>query len=342
MRAAVVEAPGTIVVRDVADPTPGDEDAIIAVSLCGVCGTDLHVLDGDYPVVRYPVIPGHEFSGTVVALGRRARHLAIGDHVAVDPMLYCGSCTECRRGATNLCRRGGGIGTTADGALAEYIAVRASQCEIVPEGVPAAWAPITEPLSCVVHAMDRVGAVLGERTLVIGAGAAGLLMTGTLAAAGALVDVVELDPARRGLAPSFGARAVAGSLDELELSGEGWDLVVDASGHPAAIAAGLGHLRRGGRLLVFGVAPTAARVEFSPFDVFSRELTIIGTTSVRNSFRRAGELLATGTLPVELLVTEPLPLAASPLALERARTGFAVKSRVAPDARPETDGGSPR
>jgi NADPH2:quinone reductase len=330
VKAAIVTAPGILEVAEVPDPSPVEDEVAIAVEICGICGTDLHVLDGDYPAVRYPVIPGHEFSGTVVGLGGRVRGLRVGDHVAVDPMVFCGGCVQCRRGATNLCLNGGGLGTTSDGALAELVAVKASQCERVPTTIPGAWAPLIEPLSCVVHAMDRIGPVLGERVLVVGAGAAGLLLTGTLAAAGAIVDVVEPNPDRRALAPEFRAASTACSVDELESVGTGWDLVVDASGSTEGITLGLLNLRRGGRLCIFGVASPNARVEFSPFDVFSRELTIIGTTSVLNSFRRAADLMATGALPIDRLLADPLRLDDTRDAMELTRRGGGLKSRVAP------------
>ncbi len=338
MKAAVVTAPGILEVTEVPDPSPAEDEVAVAVELCGICGTDLHVLDGDYPAVRYPVVPGHEFSGTVVGIGRRVRGLGVGDYVAVDPMVFCGGCVQCRRGATNLCLYGGGLGTTSDGALAELVAVKASQCERVPAAIPAAWAPLIEPLSCVVHAMDRIGPVLGERVLVVGAGAAGLLLIGTLAAAGAVVDVLERNSDRRALAPAFGAASSAGSVDELELADTGWDLVVDASGSTEGVALGLSHLRRGGRLCIFGVASPKARVELSPFDVFSRELTIIGSTSVRNSFGRAAEFMATGALPIDRLLADPLALCDTRQAMELARQGAGLKSRVAPGGAPSSAG----
>ena len=169
---------------------------VVEVERCGICGTDLHVVDGDAPSLAYPVIPGHEFSAHVVALGAGVTHLAPGTFVVVDPMVFCGHCVQCRRGWTNLCPNGGGLGTTADGAFARYVRAQADQCEPVPESVPAAWAPLTEPLSCVLHALDRIGPVLGTDTLVIGAGPAGLMLTRMLCLGGARVDVVERRPER--------------------------------------------------------------------------------------------------------------------------------------------------
>ena len=185
MKAAVVTAPGDWAVLDVPDPVPGPGEVVVEVERCGVCGTDLHVVDGDAPSLAYPVIPGHEFSARVVALGAGVVNPRLGTLVVVDPMVFCGHCAQCRSGWTNLCANGGGLGTTADGAFARYVKVDSTQCEPVPEGVPAAWAPLTEPLSCVLHALDRIGPVVGTDALVIGAGPAGLLLTRMLSLAGA-------------------------------------------------------------------------------------------------------------------------------------------------------------
>src|SRR4051794_3485589 len=116
VRAAVVRAPGAIAVELVADPTPARHEAVIQVDACGVCGTDVHVLEGDYPIARYPVIPGHEFGGTVVAVGADVTNLREGDYVTVDPTVACGHCRPCRDGWPNQCEHGGGLGTTAPGA----------------------------------------------------------------------------------------------------------------------------------------------------------------------------------------------------------------------------------
>ena len=118
MKAVVVTGAGSWAVSDVADPTPGPGEVVVEMERCGICGTDLHVLDGEVPTVRYPVIPGHEFSARVVALGGGVNGPAVGAFVVVDPMIYCGHCWECRSGWTNLCANGGGLGTTADGAFA--------------------------------------------------------------------------------------------------------------------------------------------------------------------------------------------------------------------------------
>ena len=327
MKAAVVSGPGRCEVGDVPDPRPGAGEVVVEVDRCGVCGTDLHVLDGEAPQVTYPVIPGHEFTGRVAALGAGVTTPAVGTFVAVDPMVFCGHCAQCRAGWTNLCLYGGGLGTTADGAFAELVVVKASQCEPVPPGVPVAWAPLTEPLSCALHAIDRVGPVAGERALVFGAGPVGLMLTRLLDLAGAEVDVVERRPDRLGVATVFGAARSVEDASQLD-AGPGWGVVVDATGNPAAIAAGLSLVKRAGTFAVFGVAAADARVEFSPYEVLYKELTIIGSNSVRHSFGRAMGLMAAGRVPVGALLGPPVPLAEIASAFAQTRRGEGFKTIV--------------
>jgi 2-desacetyl-2-hydroxyethyl bacteriochlorophyllide A dehydrogenase len=327
MKAVVVTEPGQWGVEEVPDPAPGPDEVVVEVERCGICGTDLHVVAGEIPTVRYPVIPGHEFSGRVVALGPGASGPALGTFVAVDPMVYCGHCQQCRGGWTNLCATGGGLGTTVDGAFARYVTVRSDRCEPVPESVPAEWAPITEPLSCALHALDRAGPVVGADVLVTGAGPAGLLLTRLLSLGGARVDVVERTPLRREAATLFGADRAVASTDQLDRE-RGWQIVVDASGNPAAIQEGLSLVRRAGTFVVFGVARDDARVELSPYEVFKRELTIVGTNSVRHSFGRAMAVLASGRIPADKLLDEPVPLDEIGEAFDRTRQGLGLKATV--------------
>jgi threonine dehydrogenase-like Zn-dependent dehydrogenase len=327
MKAAIVHAPGRLSIDDVPDPAPLDHQAVVAVDVCGVCGTDLHVLDGDYGVVTYPVIPGHEFGGTVVAIGAAVRDLRVGQRVAVDPMDYCDACANCRAGWTNLCLHGGGLGTTAPGAFAEYVAVTAARCEPLPDGMPPDLASLVEPLSCVLHAVDRIGPVLGDDVLVVGAGPIGLMLCSLLAWAGGRVDVVDRNAARLPAAVAFGAGRTATEIAELDR--DGWSVAVDATGNPAAIAEALARVRKTGRLGLIGIGGSDATFPFAPFDVVARELTIVGVNSVRHSFGRAARLLADDRMPANLLHAEPIPLTDTAVAFERARAAVGLKTRIA-------------
>ena len=327
MKAALVTKPGELSVEEVPDPAPRDHEVVVQVGTCGICGTDVHVFDGDYAAVKqYPVIPGHEFWGTVVAAGPAVRTVRVGQRVAVDPMDYCDACATCRAGWTNMCLNGGGLGTTAPGALAEYVAVNGARCEPLPDGLSEDLASLVEPLSCVLHGLDRIGPVLGEDLLVLGSGPIGLMLTALATAAGARVDVVDPRADRRAVAPEFGARRVAASAGDI--SDGGWAVVADCTGHPEAVATGLAHLRRTGRLALLGIGGTEATFPFAPFDVVARELTIVGVNSVRHTFGRAAALLAADTFPAARLHGPALPLAETAAAIEATRRGAGLKTRV--------------
>src|SRR3954454_10568442 len=144
MRAAVISTPGSLSVHTVADPAPGPGQVLIAPQAVGVCGTDLHILDGEFPPSPYPIIPGHEFAGEIVDLGPGVTDAAAGDRVAVDPSLFCGHCVYCKRQRGNLCLNWNAIGDTVNGAFAEYVAVPAANIHPLPDGMSYAAGALVE------------------------------------------------------------------------------------------------------------------------------------------------------------------------------------------------------
>jgi 2-desacetyl-2-hydroxyethyl bacteriochlorophyllide A dehydrogenase len=335
MRAIVLDQPGTFRVAEVPDPAPRPGEVIVKVDACGICGTDLHILDGEFPPAPYPITPGHEFAGQVVACGPEAGpgstsgSVAEGDRVAVDPSLYCGRCERCRAGRDNLCANWAAIGDTTNGAFAEYVAVPAANVYRLPDHIDGQRGAMAEPLACAVHGLRRLGSVLGESVVVTGAGPMGLLLLQVLLRAGASpVAVVDRVGARLEVARQLGAaRAVSGGE---ELDGARFDVAVDATGVPAAIEAALGLLDRGGRLLVFGVAPADAAVTVSPFRVYNDEITVVGSMAILRSFGRAVDLLATGAVDVGPLLSAPLPLAEFGTAVASMRAGQGIKWHIRP------------
>jgi 2-desacetyl-2-hydroxyethyl bacteriochlorophyllide A dehydrogenase len=329
MRAAIVDQPGSIRVGDVADPKPGERQVVVKVGACGICGTDLHIADGHFPPTPYPIVPGHEFAGEIVELGADVPGgWQVGDRVAVDPSLFCGYCGPCRAGHGNLCANWGATGDTVDGAFAEYVAVPAANCYRMPDGMTWAQGALVEPVSCAVHGVRRVGVEAGERFLVVGAGTMGLIMQQLLQRSGARVTVVDRNTARLGRARDLGAHAVAG--DVAELDGERFDAAADCTGAAPAIEAAFDSLRRGGRLLVFGVAPEEARVSLSPFRIYNDEITVVGSMAVLHSFGAALDLVASGAVDTDVLLTDTLPLQQYPQALDLMRSGAGLKVQVAP------------
>jgi len=290
MKAVVISAPGTLSVERVDDPAPAPHEVVLAPAGCGICGTDRHVIDGEYAGPRYPIVPGHEFAGQVVGLGREVRGLREGDLVAVEPSLFCGRCRFCRAGRENLCEDFDAIGVVArDGGCAELVAVPAAKAVPLPEGFPSAWAPLVEPVACAVHGFDLLGLRLGDHVLIYGAGTMGLILCQLAArhAAGS-VSVVDRNPARLALAERLGADATATSAEALGRP-QGWEAVIDATGAVPAIEDALGRVGRGGTLLLFGVASDAELARFSPFRVYRGAIRIIGSMAILHSLGRARE-----------------------------------------------------
>jgi 2-desacetyl-2-hydroxyethyl bacteriochlorophyllide A dehydrogenase len=330
MRALVLDRPGSFRVADVPDPAPRPTEIVVRVDCCGVCGTDMHILAGDFPPAPYPLVPGHEFAGEVVARGAGvAPDLSDGTRVAVDPSLFCGWCKQCRAGRGNLCENWGAIGDTTNGAFAEYVAVPAVNAYRLPGHLDGQYGAMAEPLSCAVHGMRRLGPVAGDTAVVVGAGTMGLLLLQLLLHAGAgPVAVVDRVAARLDVARRLGAAQAVTGAGALE--GARFAVAVDATGAPEAIETAIGLLERGGRMLVFGVAPATAAIRVSPFRVYNDELTIVGSMAVLRSFGQAVDLLASGAVDPGPLLTEPLPLEAFGAAVGHVRAGEGIKWHIRP------------
>src|ERR1700722_4383966 len=214
MRAIVLDRPGSFRVAEVPDPTPAPGQVVVKVDACGICGTDLHIMDGEFPPTPYPITPGHEFAGTIAAVGADVTmDLPAGAPVAVDPSIYCGHCRRCRAGRGNLCENWAAVGDTVDGAFAEYVAVPAANAYRLAARLDRQTAAMVEPLACAVHGLRRLGPVFGDSVVLTGAGTMGLLLLQLLVHAGAgAVTVVDRVPDRLEGAPKpGGARGVGGT-----------------------------------------------------------------------------------------------------------------------------------
>lgn len=328
MRAVVVERPGVFAVREVDAPTARQDEVVVEVHACGLCGTDVHIAHGEFPPAPYPLIPGHEFAGVVVARGEGVSWPPVGARVAVDPTLACGRCAFCREGAANLCVHWGAIGDTVSGGLAERVAVPAANCYALPEGLGWGEAALVEPLACALWGVRRARPRPGATVLITGGGTMGLLLAQTLRRNGASrVVVLEPHPGRRALALEVGIDAAVQPGDEDGLAsacgrdGAGdaggaesggsrraaFDLVADATGRPEVIADGLERVKRGGTFLVFGVAPAQAEVPMRPYAVYYNDLTIVGSMAINGTFGAAVRMAPTLALG---------PLLAAPRGLE--------------------------
>ncbi len=329
MRAAVIKSPGEVAVETVDDPTPASGEVVVEVAACGLCGTDLHILEGEF-APSLPVIPGHEFAGQVVARHANTLGVSEGDRVAVDPSLYCHQCHYCRIGHNNLCQRWGAIGVTVSGGAAQYVAVPAANCVRLPDHIETADATLIEPLSCAVRGYDVLRSQLGSHVLIYGAGTMGLMMLELAKRVGAVsVDIVDVNPDRLVVARQLGSSNAVTSADQLERP-FGWELVVDATGNERAIQDGLGRVAPAGTFLQFGVAAYAARATIEPYKIYNQEITITGAMAVLHSYERAAELFAAGILDPRVFITDRLPLERYAEALDTFRAGKGLKTQVLP------------
>lgn len=305
MKAVFIEAPGKAAVKEVPVPEIGDHDVLIKVKASGICGTDIHIYRGEY-LGSYPIIPGHEFSGVVEKVGSKTSRIKVGDHVSVEPNISCGNCSACLNNRQNFCENWDGVGVTLPGGMAEYASAPEKAVFSIGD-LSFLSGAFVEPLSCVLHGVQKTNIRLADNILIIGAGPIGILLSKALQLQGAnIITQVDKNPSRLELARKSGAVYTESSLDSLEP--DSFDVVVDASGVPFLMEQCQNYARKGGKVLYFGVPPKDAILKLPAFPIFEKGLHILSTfTSVRNSIQ-AVRLLASGRLDVEQLVSHQLPL----------------------------------
>ena len=327
MKAAVLEAVGKLVVKDVDVPKIGPKDVLVKSRACGVCGTDVHIFEGDF-FPSFPLIPGHELAGEVVEVGGEVKDLVVGDRVMVDPTVTCDDCHFCQINRQNHCLNWNALGVTKDGGFAEYVRVPARNCYKV-DRVSLAEAAFTEPVACVVFGHDRLKMEIGSDVLIFGAGPIGQLHVQACKANGAAtITVVDKVPSKLEEARKHGAHhgVIAGDRlgDDLrKIAKYGFDAVIDCTGVGAVAKKAIPFVKNGGKLLIFGVCGPQEMVEISPFEIYRRDLTIIGSFAIRRSYDRAHRLMEAGVFDVKSLVSEVLPLEALPRALHLMKIGAA-------------------
>ncbi len=298
MKAIRFHGPGDLRLEEMPMPVPGPLDIRVRPVAVGICGTDTHILRGEFPAAR-PVVLGHEIAGVVEAAGSSVKGVHEGDLVTIEPHVYCTECRYCRLGMEHLCLEKRAFGVHLNGGLEEAVVVPARTAYRLPAGIDARIGCMAEPLACCVHGMDRLSPRSGAPLLILGAGPAGLILTRLAMLAGASPIVVsEPNPQRRVAAIEFGADHAIDpnsehSREQLRdlTGGHGFDAVIEAVGSPATFELAIELAARAGKILVFGVAPMEATARVRPFDVFVREITIIGSVINPYTHERAVHLL---------------------------------------------------
>lgn len=328
MRAIIISAPGKWELIDTPVPLPGMGELLLRVAASGICGTDLRVLSGDYAHAKLPIILGHEFSGYVEAIGHGVEGFNVGDLVSADPNMHCGTCRWCEERAYNLCESGSAVGINVPGAMAEYVVVKVDTAVALPEGTDPIAGALIEPLSCVLHALDRLGPTPPDTMLITGGGAIGLLALIEARARGFDVDVVEPIAGRREIAWRLGASGAAASATDVS-KGQRYSVVIDASGVPAAISDGLALLETRGTFIQMGVAPSSAMIEYAPYGLYEKELRIIGSNSVADCFEVACERAADLGPQLRSLVSQTFALQDFGNAIAAMKDSNTIKVQVA-------------
>lgn len=286
MKAAVLVEPGRFEVRTVPIPPIGPEDALIRVSRVGICGTDMHIFHGHYAADRLPLIPGHEYCGTIAKLGSNVSHLTLGQRVVADINIGCGTCYWCRRNEILNCPTMTQIGIGRDGAFAEYVAVPARLVIPASESVPDAVLALTEPVSCVVRAARKAQVRFGQSVVILGAGPMGNLHVQMMRLLGvAPVIVADLSPERCQMAIEVGADAAISDPSLLRdkvlamTDGRGADVVVESVGSARLYGTAQTLIRKGGHIAFFGLTGPQQALSVDILETILQENSLKGSVA---------------------------------------------------------------
>ena len=328
--AAVLHGIGDLRIEEHPMPVPGPNEVVVEVRSVGICGSDVHYYEhgriGDH-VVRAPMVLGHESSGVIVDAGTTG--LAVGQRVAMEPGVPCGHCLECRRGSYNLCPDVVFFATPpVDGSLAKYVAINAAFAHPVPDSLSDDAAALIEPLSVGLWANRKAGTGFGSRVLVTGAGPIGVVCALTAKAAGATwVGLADVHPARLKAAEQFGVDEIIDARDGVDYATYGPDVLLECTGAPPGVSAGIRALRPLGTAVLVGMGP-AEEQSLPTSAIQNRELTVTGTFRYAHTYPDAIALVASGRIDLDALVGARLPLAESEAALKMGHTDPSVLKTV--------------
>lgn len=311
MKSAVLYGKHDLRVEDLALPTPGPNDVLVQVKVCGVCGTDVHIYEGDKGAaeVSPPVILGHEFAGVIAQVGLNVTSYRVGDRVSVDPNRYCGACDPCRNGAAHFCENMVGYGTTVNGGFAEYCAVDERQIYLLGAQTTFAQGAMAEPVACCLHGIDLCGIRPGYQVVVIGGGMVGLLMLQLAKLAGAAkVALLEPIAEKRAVGQRLGADITIDPLmqnaeEELHKAGiTHANVVIECVGRPSTIEQAIALAGNKAVVMMFGLTKPDEEITVRPFTLFQKELELKASFINPYTQHRALALIDSGKLDVSSMV----------------------------------------
>jgi 2-desacetyl-2-hydroxyethyl bacteriochlorophyllide A dehydrogenase len=339
MRALVHTAPLQFELRDVPKPQPNDEEALVRVRACGICGSDVHGYTGKTGRRIPPIIMGHEASGEVEAVGKNTRNVAVGDRITFDSTVYCNQCPACRQGRVNLCqnRKVLGVSTPAfrrDGAMAEYVVVPWWITYRLPEAVSFEEAALIEPASVSLHAARITPIDVNDVVVVVGAGQIGLfaIQAARVKGAGTII-ALDMKEERLALARQLGADVTInpGTADvaaeiRRAVARPDADAVLEAVGTEASVSLAIQLTKLGGHVTLIGnVTP---RIQVNLQDIVSRELTLRGSCAIAGEYRACLDLMAAGRIQAKPLISKLVPLSDGQAAFDALHHGDAGLMKI--------------
>jgi L-gulonate 5-dehydrogenase len=313
MLAISVQSPHHLEVREVSLPeAPAAGEVLVRTVRAGICGSDVHIFHGSNPFARYPRIIGHEFAGTVEAVGAGVENVAPGDRVVVDPVVSCGHCYACRVGRSNVCSNLEVFGVHRDGGFRDRLTVPAFNCVKVPDSMPFEIAALAEPFSIAANVLSRTGVDASDTVLIYGAGTVGLTVLQVAKLHGARCLIADVDAVRIERAKGFGADVTLHSREQSipnmvarENDGLGPTVVIDAAGTPALLEEACRVASPAGRIGLLGFSPAPCNV--SQQEIVKKELTLAGSRLNRKLLPQVVTWLAEGKLKPADMITQTFP-----------------------------------
>lgn len=313
MKSAVFYGKHDLRVEEHEMPKVGPKDVLIQVKACGVCGTDVHIYEGDKGAaeVTPPTILGHEFSGVIAEVGSEVTNYKAGDRVCIDPNCYFGACEPCRNGVVHYCEHMIGYGTTVNGGFAEYCAVNERQVYKLGDNTSFEQGAMTEPVACCLHGMDMCEIRPGHQVVVIGGGMIGLLMLQLSRLAGAAkVALLEPVESKREVGKKLGADICIDPIHEdvkarLKEEGMTWvNTVIECVGRPSTIEQAIDIAGNKAVVMMFGLTKPDETISVKPFEIFRKELVLKASYINPYTQKRALDLIDSGRLDVSSMVYE--------------------------------------
>lgn len=313
MRSAVFYGKHNLRVEEHEMPTVGPNDVLIQVKACGVCGTDVHIYEGDKGAaeVTPPIILGHEFSGVIAGTGENVKDYFVGERVCIDPNCYCGACEPCRKGIVHYCEHMIGYGTTVNGGFAEYCTVNEKQVYKLGKNTSYEQGAMTEPVACCLHGIDMCEIKPGHQVVVIGGGMIGLLMLQLAKLAGAAkIALLEPVESKRAVGKALGADICIDPINDdvkevLNEAGMTWiNTVIECVGRPSTIEQAIDIAGSKAVVMMFGLTKPDEEIAVRPFEIFKKEIVLKSSFINPHTQKRALDLIDSGRLDVSSMVYE--------------------------------------